>query len=134
VDLSVPVYMSWGKWVAQCPRPGCHNAEQLGQCDDGTVGGLTATSFVCRESHLGCGVRCAADWPDRVKEIEFMLRSRPVGARNWFPGETVDDLFRENIENGLIPKNAMNIIDGRIEILAEIESPESRLMLPGGYQ
>jgi hypothetical protein len=123
--------MSWGKWVARCPRPGCHNAEQFGRCDDGTVGGLTGTGFTCRESHGGCGLRCAVEWPAAVEGIEFMLRPRPVSARNWFPGEDVNDLLRENVENGLIPKNEMNVIDGRVEILREIETPEPRLALPG---
>lgn len=130
-DLSVPVYLSWGKWVARCPRPGCHNAEQFGQCGDGTVGGLSGTSFWCRETHNGCGLKCGADWPGNIEDIEFMTRARPVAARNWFPGETVDDLLRENLENGLVPKNEMNILNGKVEILKEIDYPEPRLALEG---
>lgn len=131
MDFILPVYMSWGMWVAKCPRPGCHNAERFGQCDDGSVGGLTGRAFHCRQNKGGCGLTCGVDWPDRIEEIEFMLRSRPLGAQSWFPGETVDDLLRENVEHGLMPKNEMDIIDGRITILREIEYPEPQKALEG---
>lgn len=124
MDYSVPVFMSWGKWVAKCPRPGCHNAEQFGKCDDATVGGLTGRAFYCRESHGGCGFECGADWPPNVDDIEFMTRARPKGARNWFPGETVNDLLRENVDHYLMPKHDMDIIDGRVTVVREIEYPK----------
>ena len=124
MDITIPVWMSWGKWVAKCPRPGCHNAEQIGRCDDGTVGGLTGTSFTCRRSHDGCGLQCGVDWPDNVDDIEFMTRSRPVAARNWLPGESIEDLMKENVDNSLVPKHDMDILNGRLKLLREIEYPK----------
>jgi hypothetical protein len=132
VDLRVPVFLSWGRWVARCPRPGCHNAEQFGRCDDGTVGGLTGRGFVCRPSHNGCGLEAAADWPANLDDIEYMTRARPVAARNWFPGETVEDLMRENVTNGLIPRHDMDIIDGRLTVLREIEYPADHPAVDAG--
>jgi hypothetical protein len=128
----LPVFLSWGKWVAKCPRPGCFNAEQFGPTGQGDVGGLTGESFWCREMFGGCGLRCPVAWPGNVDSIEFMVRSRPVAARNWLPGETVEDLLRENLEHGLMPRNEMNILDGRVEVLGEIDAPEPRLILTGG--
>jgi hypothetical protein len=132
VDLRVPVFLSWGRWVARCPRPGCHNAEQFGRCDDGTVGGLTGRGFVCRTTHGGCGLECDADWPANVDDIVLMTRARPPAARNWSPGESVEDLMRENVENGLLPKHDLNIVDGRVTVLREIEYPRDHAVQDAG--
>lgn len=129
MDLCVPVFLSWGRWVARCPRPDCHNAEQFGPCGDGTPGGLSGTSFWCRPGYGGCGLRAAVGWPADLEGIEFMTRSRPVAARNWLPGETVHDLLRENLEHGLMPRNELDIIDGKVTVLREIQVPEPRLVL-----
>lgn len=123
MNVTIPVFMSWGRWVAKCPRPGCHSAEQFGKCDDGTVGGLTGTSYTCRQSHNGCGVQCGVEWPPNVEDIEYLTRARPVAARNWFPGETVHDLLAENVSNHLVPKYDMDVLDGKLTILKEIEWP-----------
>lgn len=120
---TLPVFMSYGRWVAKCPRPGCHNAEQFGRCDDSSPGGLTGSSFTCRVTHGGCGLQAAVDWPPNVDDIEYLTRARPIAARNWFPGETVDDLLKENVMNGLVPKYDMDILDGRLTVLREIEYP-----------
>jgi hypothetical protein len=126
---SLPVFLAWGQWVAKCPRPDCHNAERIGRCDDGSPGGLTGSSFTCRTSHGGCGLQCAVDWPDNVDDIEYVIRPRPVTARNWSPGETVQDLLRENIEHGLIPTNELDILNGRVTVLREIVMPEPRMQI-----
>jgi hypothetical protein len=102
-------FMSWGKWVARCPRPGCLNAEQRGRCDDGTTGGLDRDRFTCRASHGGCGLQCGVDWPANIADLERVLLARPVPAtRNWSPGETLHALVAENIERGLVPSDALN--------------------------
>jgi hypothetical protein len=115
------VFMSWGRWVAQCPRPGCPNAEQFGRCDDGTPGGLTGTSFRCRTEYGGCGLVCAVEWPANVEDLEAVLRARPVPAtRNWAPGEDPSQLLRENIEHGLIPNREVTVIGGRVTVGREL--------------
>lgn len=103
-DVEATVYLSWGKWVARCPRPGCGNAEALGGCDDGTVGGLTETGFTCRTSHDGCGLVCRARWPRNRVDIERLVMPRPAkSTRSWLPGETLGDLLAENMDHGLVP-------------------------------
>jgi hypothetical protein len=131
-DLRIPVFLSWGRWVARCPRPGCHNAEQFGQCDDNSLGGLTGQTFRCRQEKGGCGLQCAVDWPANIESIEYMVRARPVAARNWFPGETVEDLMRENVENGFVPKHDMDIIDGNLTVLRQIEYPDDHPVQDAG--
>lgn len=111
--------MSHGRWVASCPRPGCVNAEAFGRCDDGTIGGLEGDRFTCRtEGHTqdgrraaygGCGLRCGVEWPGNVTALERVLFARPApSSRNWTPGETVEDLVRENLMHGLVPSDVLN--------------------------
>jgi hypothetical protein len=40
--------VAWGRWVADCPRPECSNAEHHGADPvTGHVGGLTGAAFRC---------------------------------------------------------------------------------------
>src|SRR4051812_32758000 len=92
-EYVVSPFLSWGMWVAKCPRE-CGNAEKRGKCDDGSVGGLESDRFICRQSHGGCGFRCGVDWPSNIANIEALVMARPrVSARNWLPGESVHDLL-----------------------------------------
>lgn len=105
-ELVAYAEVSWGIWLANCPRPGCANAEHFGKHpDSGHVGGLTGTAFKCGTVPVGgCGLTCAAVWPDNVADIERLLLMRPIpSTRNWRPGETLNDLLAENIEHGVIP-------------------------------
>lgn len=108
-EFRVAPFISWGMWVALCPR-GCGNAEKRGRCDDGTIGGLEAERFTCRRSHHGCGFQCAVDWPSNIADIEALVLARPrVSSQNWTPGETLHDLLRENIRNGIVPNDELEI-------------------------
>lgn len=101
--IRATVYLSWGKWVADCPR-GCGNAEHFGRDPEtGHVGGLTGSSFTCGSAGHGCGLICPADWPGNVADIEVMLAARPAPNRNWRPGEDLHELLAENIEHGVVP-------------------------------
>lgn len=40
-------------------------------------------------------------FPDQKKEIERVLRYRPVPSRNWEPGTTMDELTAENTAHGV---------------------------------
>lgn len=85
------VYFNWGRWVADCPDPDCNNAEEFGR-------GLRDVIMVC----ANCKQSWKPDWPAERNAIEQTLAARPVpGTRNWWPSETVADLVRENVENGV---------------------------------
>lgn len=112
------VYMNHGLWVAQCPVPGCMNAEKFGRCQDGTVGGLTGQAFRCRVEYGGCGITCPADWPANIADIETLVLARPFAVnRNWLPGEDLVDLLGENITHGVVPKGPFAVTSDRIEPL-----------------
>lgn len=86
--FTVPAYVSWGRWVARCPR--CPSAElaHVGQ------------PFVCEF----CGLICDIEWPsDEMRYgIERLLLMRPDSTKqNWLPGETLTDLMAENGAHGI---------------------------------
>lgn len=99
-DLCALVRVHWGRWIADCPRPGCTNSEHHG-ADPVTrhVGGLTGSAFRCAH----CSLACQAVWPPNVDDINTLLSQRPVpSTRNWLPGETLHDLLVQNLEHGLL--------------------------------
>lgn len=106
-------YLNWSRWVADCPRPHCGNAEQFGRTPTGQQGGLTGKTFRCREEEGGCGLRCAASWPPNVADIERMVMPRPVpSTRNWVPGEDLHDLLIESAAHGLLPASREQLESG----------------------
>lgn len=109
-ELVAVAFHNWGVWVASCPRPGCQEAERLGH-------GLTGTVFTCS----GCGLRCRAQWPPNLADIEAVLSLRPAEeTRNWLPGETIADLHVENLEHGIFdprmldPEVVLAVPDGKV--------------------
>lgn len=100
VEYIAYAYVSWGLWVATCPRPQCPGAEHCGPHPlSGYVGGLRDTAFRCGH----CTLECPAAWPADRDVIDQLLGMRPVPAtRNWSPGEPVEHLVAENIQHGLL--------------------------------
>ena len=75
-------FFNWGRWVADCPKPGCGNALELerGQAD-----------FVCRTRNgVGaCATSAPVQWPTDPgpAEVEAALGGRSEAGRSWRPGE-----------------------------------------------
>lgn len=74
-----------GRWLADCSL--CPGAELV----------EPGERMLCGS----CGAVSTVKWPSEADTIESVLVERPVTNRFWFPGETVADLRRENIEHGL---------------------------------
>ena len=87
-------YLNWGRWVAECAAPDCHDAMQLTPGDK---------SMRCIRGHI-TGVR----WSGNPHAIAEAVAIRPEQNRNWFPeghplatavgwptGQTVDELREE---------------------------------------
>jgi hypothetical protein len=78
-------YHNHGRWIADCPRPGCTNAQALDpgqwQFDCGALpSGLRTPD--------GCNLISDVEWPGNAAEITAELARRPVpSTRNWFPAE-----------------------------------------------
>lgn len=78
--------VDYGRWIGDC-----HN------CRAGVALHPRWTIGLC----FGCGARYASViFPENITEIEAALLARPRQEnRNWVPGESVDDLLRDNVEN-----------------------------------
>jgi hypothetical protein len=108
VDRGKPLAaeVNHGIWIWICP---C----KLGSLDEPPVGGGVAWLKYglgwcprCENADVGGNWRLV-DLPVNYREIERVLALRPEAEnQNWWPGETVDDLVRENVENGLPGQDA----------------------------
>lgn len=84
--MEAPVYFNHGRWVVNCPS-GDNNAFMI-------VG--KNRNFICEV----CGSEFSVRLPHNHMIIEKVLAQRPLPEnRNWYPGETLADLIRENQEN-----------------------------------
>lgn len=95
-------YVNHGRWIADCTRPYCANAEKLA---------LGQPLFHCSN----CQQIAEVEWPPDADGIWSVLAKRPVPqTRNWFPsghdlalrsgtqhGQSVADLEDENREYGV---------------------------------
>ena len=80
-----------GRWIVRCPF--CAGAELMWEDKE----------FMC----LSCFNEKAEGKPLKViiprnrKAIEAILEKRPLENQNWEVGETIDNLLKENAENGV---------------------------------
>ena len=83
-------------WLADCPNPGCPVANAAVMVAPGDP-------FMC--PHCGNadngGAWRPVVWPDEAEQIGDILAVRPLENQHWMPGETLDDLRRENVAHGL---------------------------------
>lgn len=78
-------YINQGRWVADCPRPHCTNAQLLAPGQMTFDCGILETGL---RSPSGCNLICEIDWPPNAAELLAELERRPVpGTRNWFPAD-----------------------------------------------
>ncbi len=84
----VLAYVNYSRWVADCLNCSAGMALQPG-----------VNQVVCLE----CGERYDVTWPKDREAIEALLLLRPQRNRHWRPGETIEDLERENREHGIEP-------------------------------
>lgn len=83
----VPAVINHGRWLVGCPH-----------CNTGIDVDPDWQLGVC----FGCGgIYVAVMLPTNRAEIEALLVQRPRTAQNWTPGETVEDLVRDNARHGV---------------------------------
>jgi len=85
---TVKARVNEGRWIADCPD--CSGAELV----------MLGEPFVCKSKNHG--VRYDVEWPTDKDEIEAALAVRKTVNRHWSPGESVEDLQRENREHGIV--------------------------------
>jgi len=85
-EIAISVYANHGRWVVECPD--CRGA-QMASAED--------RRFMCHEcANVAVeGLWRAVVWPEDHAEIDAALSGRPMVNRNWFPGETLDELRAE---------------------------------------
>lgn len=84
---------NWGRWIADCPSPFCESALQLI---------YDQRWFKCWQ----CEAVAEIVWPSMtmVEDIETLVSMRPVERwRSWEPGQTLHDLYEENLMLGVLP-------------------------------
>lgn len=102
---TAPAYYNYGRFVADCPQPGCTDARAVYHPQTGA----RQTEDVCAKGH-----RYQIDMPppDLEAQIVAAVAARPEDAdKAWYPrghtrallaglptGQSVDDLIRENEE------------------------------------
>ena len=99
VDLSAPPAIARiedGKWIADCPAPGCRGAMII--FGDPAAGFMCASCF---NSDIGRRYRPVL-WPAEKGAIEELLLRRPMPVnRNWSSSETAADIAAENAGHGI---------------------------------
>lgn len=97
-DGEIVAYVNHGRWVAECPD--CAGAQLVSELERRfwcLNCGNAAVNFAWRHVRM----------PKKRTAIEAELVIRPAArneraiTRNWLPGETVEDLQRENVEHGV---------------------------------
>ena len=81
-------YVNHGRWLVKCE---CNGAEKV--WEEGWV--MCISCFNGRHKHR----YRRTVFPRARKKIEALLEKRPIPNRNWYPGETLADLQRENEEH-----------------------------------
>lgn len=78
-------YYNHGQWIADCPRPGCTNAQALTPAQWAFDCGALPSGL---RTVGGCNLVSPIDWPPNAAEITAELEKRPVpGTRHWFPAD-----------------------------------------------
>jgi hypothetical protein len=118
VSEAVAARCNWSRWIVDCSS--CPSALAV------PVGTHEVSCWDCGQP-IGPIV-----WPPDPVAITTLLAMRPLWVksedgetwdcpRNWEPGETLEDLLRENTEHGLLPPEWLALAeaspDGRLELL-----------------
>jgi len=90
-DKPLEAKINFARYVVDCPN--CNSAEyafedKLFFCS------------LCHNSDIGSKARKVKLPPER-KKIEELLSKRKIKNRHWLPGETIEDLKKENKANGI---------------------------------
>ena len=105
--MNATAYVNHGRWIIDCPDEDC----QAGlKCSDWTIPETLLTGLVCDcMDEVVCdhptiphGLAIDITYPDERDEITAILNLRSKRAnRNWYPGETVEELKAENVTHGV---------------------------------
>lgn len=88
-EATIHAYVNHGRWIAECPD--CRNAQLACRTDK---------RFLCNEcGNIAVGgLWRPVEWPANVQAVENLLENRPLVNQNWAPGEDMEILAIENLE------------------------------------
>lgn len=83
------VSINAGRWLVECQLPGCRSVQYAS---------FTDRRVFCIEcDHKAVdGQWLEVVWPEDHLAVEQWLESRPIEAKHWNPGETVDDIVEQD--------------------------------------
>lgn len=93
-EPAVYARVNHGRWLTACPF--CASQQHASPSDQW---------FYCAHCHNEAvgSASVPVVWPNDAAAIEALLLGRPFREnRNWEPGESVEDLGRENVEHGVL--------------------------------
>jgi hypothetical protein len=99
-----------GRWIVDCPD--CKGAEVpermlkkdifiCDECFPGATQGAPEDRGAASAKAYKLDMAYKIKYPPNKSKIEDVLRKRPKPNMNWLPGETVEDLERENEAHGV---------------------------------
>lgn len=113
-DARMPARAYCGMWIVDCGL--CTNAEHI----DPSSEAVDCTY---------CGARLEIIWPtlEMIRGVERLLSMRPLPyTRNWWPGETLNDLVWENGEHGVLTRHLEPLGDQPGSLLLSVSETEIR--------
>lgn len=104
--LGAGTRFNWDKWLVDCAH--CTSGLEVGKHLYDESGAVVRRALEWGDTSMTCwdcgGVTEGIEWPPDPLGIEVILMMRPDEAtRNWFPGESLNDLLQENMEHGIVP-------------------------------
>jgi len=96
VDAPVQAHIRHGRWMVECDQSDCKTIQ---------LAWLESKRFMCTDcwNRESGGVFRPVAIPEERDRIEAALVVRPkIESRSWLPEETVEDLWRENAEHGVV--------------------------------
>ncbi len=99
--MKIRAYVNHGRWVADCPDPSCRGAELVEPDVPFVCGSCNMSEFIKKRKGKVYKNKHTVTFPSWKDKIEQILVVRPTENRNWWTGESVAELRRENKEHGL---------------------------------
>jgi hypothetical protein len=99
----VLAYHNHGRWVADCSDPECDGAELVERGQKFVCGSCHRRDWLNQQQGKVFANGTPVRFPSQANQraIERVLQVRPMNARNWWEGESIKELKRENREHGL---------------------------------
>lgn len=83
--------VSSGRWIVSCPLPRCNGAQYASFLDRRYF----CVERMCNNQSVD-GRWIEVIWPNDVSQIEDWLTNRPDEHRHWNPGETMEDIMKQD--------------------------------------